>query len=201
MAERPPPLVLVAANTDSIRAELLRQLEDRGYRVAGAADSDEALALVRKEVPDVVLLDHQPPGLDGMAVLDRLRAAEELEAVPLIMVTHSSDPDLLVEALRRGAHDYLYKPYDPAELDARVMAALRVKRLHDALIDANRRLERQALTDDLTTWRTAATARTSSRARSRSACATAACSRSCASTSTTSRRSTTPTATRPATRC
>jgi diguanylate cyclase (GGDEF)-like protein len=150
MAVQPPPLVLVAANTDSIRAELLRQLSERGYRVARAGDGDEVLALVRSEVPDVVLLDHEPPGLDGLAVLDRLRAAEELEAVPVIMVTHSSDPDLLVEALRRGAHDYLCKPYDPAELDARVMAALRVKRLHDALMEANRRLERQALTDDLT---------------------------------------------------
>ena len=150
MAEQPSPLVLVAAKSESIRAELLGRLGERGYRVTGAGDSAEALALVRSEVPDVVLLDHDPPGLDGMAVLDRLRAAEELEAVPVIMVTHSSDPDLLVEALRRGSHDYLRKPFDPAELDARVMAALRVKRLHDALMDANRRLARQALTDELT---------------------------------------------------
>ena len=66
------------------------------------------------------------------------------------MLTSSHAPDLLVEALRRGAHDFLRKPFDPAELDARVIAALRVKRLHDALLEANRRLARQALTDDLT---------------------------------------------------
>ena len=66
--------------------------------------------------------------VDGMSVLDRLRADDDLAAVPVIMLTHSSDPELLVEALRRGAHDYLRTPFDPEELDARVTAALRVKR-------------------------------------------------------------------------
>ena len=97
-----------------------------------------------------MLLDHELPGVDGMEVLDRLRAHDELAAVPVIMLTTSSDPELTLEALRRGAHDCLRRPVDPAELDARVLAALRVKRLHDALLDANRRLARQALTDDLT---------------------------------------------------
>jgi two-component system cell cycle response regulator len=150
MAQPSPPLVLVAESSDTTRAELLRQLGERGHRVAAASDGAEALALVEREMPDVVLLDHELAAPDGMAVLDRLRADDQLAAVPVIMLTRSSDPELLVEALRRGAHDYLREPFDPAELDARVMAALRVKRLHDALLDANRRLARQALTDDLT---------------------------------------------------
>jgi|SRR5215207_9338447 len=150
MPERSSGLVLVAENSDAVRDELLRRLAERGHRVAGAGDGEQALALVEREIPDVVLLDHELPGIDGMTVLDRLRADDRLAAVPVIMLTQSSDPELLVEALRRGAHDYLRKPFDPAELDARVIAALRVKRLHDALLDANRRLARQALTDDLT---------------------------------------------------
>jgi two-component system, cell cycle response regulator len=150
MAAPSPPLVLVAETSDKIRSELLRQLGERGHRVAAAGAGEEALALVEREAPDVVLLDHELTGPDGMTVLDRLRAHDELAAVPVIMLTHSSDRELLVEALRRGAHDYLRKPFDPEELDARVMAALRVKRLHDALLDANRQLARQALTDDLT---------------------------------------------------
>ena len=150
MAEPLPPLVLVADNSETIRAELQRRLGERGYRVAGAGDGERALVLVEREVPDVVLLDHELPGLDGMTVLDRLRDDERFAAVPVIMLTHSTDPELLVAALRRGAHDFLRKPFDPAELDARVMAALRVKRLHDALLDANRRLARQALSDELT---------------------------------------------------
>ena len=85
-----------------------------------------------------------------MEVLDRLRADDGLAAVPVIMLTDDRDRAELVDALHRGAHDYLLKPFDPAELDARVTAALRVKALHDALLDANRRLAAQALTDDLT---------------------------------------------------
>jgi two-component system cell cycle response regulator len=150
MAEQSAALVLVAESSAGIRDALLRRLGERGHRVAGAGDAEEALALVEREAPDVVLLDHELPGVDGMEVLDRLRAHEELAAVPVIMLTGSSDHELVLEALRRGAHDCLRKPFDPAELDARVLAALRVKRLHDALLDANRRLARQALTDDLT---------------------------------------------------
>ena len=150
MATQSPPLVLVAESSEEIRAELVRGLAERGYRVAEAGEGAAALALVEREPPDVVLLDHELPGEDGMVVLERLREPDELKAVPVIMLTRSTDPELLVEALRRGAHDYLRKPFDPAELDARVMAAVRVKRLHDALLEANRRLARQALSDDLT---------------------------------------------------
>jgi two-component system cell cycle response regulator len=150
MGGQSPPLVLVAESSAEIREDLLRRLAERGNRVAGAGEAEEALALVSREAPDVLLLDLELAGLGGMELLDRLRAREELAAMPVIMLTASGDHDLMLEALRRGAHDYLSKPYDPAELDARVLAALRVKRLHNALLDANRRLARQALTDDLT---------------------------------------------------
>ena len=150
MVEQSPALVLVAESSETLRAELQRRLGERGHRVAAAADGEQTLALVERELPDLVLLDHELPGVDGVSVLDRIRAHDQLAAVPVIMLTRSSDPELLVEALRRGAHDCLRKPFDPAELDARVMAALRVKRLHDTLLVANRRLARQALTDELT---------------------------------------------------
>ena len=150
MTTLPPPLVLVVQDSETVREVLLRQLGDRGYRVAGAPDGEAALELVAAHPPDAILLDRELPGLSGMEVLDRLRADDDLAAVPVIMLTHATDRELLLEALRRGAHDYLQKPFDPAELDARVMAALRVKALHDALLEANRRLAEQALTDELT---------------------------------------------------
>jgi two-component system, cell cycle response regulator len=150
MGGQSPPLVLVAESSAEIRDDLLRRLAERGNRVAGAGEGDEAMRLVAREAPDVILLDQELAGVGGMEVLDRLRARDELAAMPVIMLTGSGDHELMLEALRRGAHDYLRKPFDPAELDARVLAALRVKRLHDALLEANRRLARQALTDDLT---------------------------------------------------
>jgi two-component system, cell cycle response regulator len=145
-----PPTVLVVEASETVREILLHQLGERGYRVVAAADGEAALALVAAERPDAILLDHELPGLSGAEVLDRLRADDELAAVPVIMLTHSSDRDVLLEGLRSGAHDHLVAPFDPAELDARVMAALRVKALHDQLVEANERLAAQALTDDLT---------------------------------------------------
>ena len=150
MAEQQPPLVLIAESVETTRTALQRRLAERSYRVTGAGDGEQALALVARAVPDVVLLDHALPETGGMAVLDRLRADDQLAAVPVIVLTESADPQLPVEALRRGAHDCMRRPFEPAELEARVMAAVRVKRLHDALVDANRRLAAQALTDDLT---------------------------------------------------
>ena len=150
MAEQQIPLVLIVERMETMRTALQRRLAERGYRVAGAGDGEQALALVERAVPDIVLLDHELSESGGMAMLDRLRADDELAAVPVIMLTESSDPRVLVEALRRGAHDCMRKPFEPAELEARVMAAVRVKRLHDALVEANRRLAAQALTDELT---------------------------------------------------
>ena len=150
MPGRPQPLVLVAESSEALRDDLVRRLGERGYRVAAAADGEQVLALVQREAPDVVLLDAELAEVDGMAVLDRLRADERLAVVPVIMLTRTRETEPLVDALQRGAQDYLCRPFDPAELDARVMAALRVKHLHDALLEANRRLARQALTDELT---------------------------------------------------
>ncbi len=144
-----PPTVLVVEASDTVREVLVRELE-RGYRVVVAADGEAALALVAGERPDAILLSHELPGLSGGAVLDRLRADDELAAVPVIMLTDRADRDVLLDALRRGAHDNLVAPFDPAELDARVMAALRVKALHDQLVEANSRLAAQALSDELT---------------------------------------------------
>jgi two-component system, cell cycle response regulator len=145
-----PPLVLIVTAADALRDGLASRLDDRGYRVAVAARGEEALSRVARERPDAILLDYELPGLTGDQVLDRLRADDTLAAVPVIMLMHDTSRDVLLGVLRRGAHDYLLAPFDPAELDARVMAALRVKALHDALLDANRRLAAQALTDDLT---------------------------------------------------
>jgi two-component system, cell cycle response regulator len=120
--------------------EPVAQLRDQGYEVVVAADGSAAVAQIGERRPDAILL----AGDEAPAVLDRLRADERLAAIPVIMLT--GEPDVL----RRGAQDYLVAPYDPTELHARVMAALRVKALHDQLVEANRRLAEQAMTDELT---------------------------------------------------
>jgi two-component system cell cycle response regulator len=138
----PPATILVVGASEPGREDVMRRLSAQGYGVAAAADCDGAFALVAQERPDAILL----AGHGSAAALGRLRADEELAAVPVIVLAEDADPDVL----RRGAQDFLVAPFDPAELDARVMAALRVKALHDQLVEANRRLAEQAMTDELT---------------------------------------------------
>jgi two-component system, cell cycle response regulator len=126
-----PPYVLVVEASDAVREPLARRLAERGHGVEVAMDERR---------PDAIVL--------GVGALDEWRGREELAAVPLIVL--AEDRDALLAALERGAHDGLVAPFDVAELEARVLAALRVTARHDRLVDANRLLAEQALTDDLT---------------------------------------------------
>jgi diguanylate cyclase (GGDEF)-like protein len=125
--------VLIADDSLVVRSLLRRQLEDSGHAVIEAADGEEALAMSRDERPDVVLLDVEMPKLDGYGVLEAMRNDPELAEVPVVFLTSRTTTEDVVEGLRLGAHDYLRKPFDPAELVARVSAALRVKVLQDQL--------------------------------------------------------------------
>jgi two-component system, cell cycle response regulator len=127
-----PPSVLVVAADPAVAAGL-------GYRVTVAAGPEEALAAVAATQPDAILLSDA-----ALELLDRLPA----DAVPVIVLAR--ERDALPVALRQGARDCMIAPFDAGELDARLASALRVKALHDALVDANRRLATQALTDELT---------------------------------------------------
>jgi two-component system cell cycle response regulator len=121
-----------------------------GYEVLEAEDGEEALARIRATVPDVVLLDRDMPRLDGLAVLDAMQADEATAAIPVVFVTGRATARELAEGLGRGAHDYVRKPVEEAELVARVRSALRTRRLRDELRERNLQLERMARTDVLT---------------------------------------------------
>lgn len=146
----PPARVLVVDDSALIRAVLAANLEERGHVVLEAEDGIQALALCAEAPPDVVLLDVVMPGLSGLEVLDRLHADPATAHVPVVCLTGRTDVGDIVEAMERGAHDYLRKPYEPAEVLARVSSALRVKRLADALRARNTELERVSRTDLLT---------------------------------------------------
>jgi two-component system cell cycle response regulator len=121
-----------------------------GYEVLEAQDGEEALERIRDTVPDVVLLDRDMPRLDGLSVLDAMQADEATAAIPVVFVTGRATASELAEGLGRGAHDYVRKPVEAAELIARVRSALRTRRLRDELRERNLQLERMARTDVLT---------------------------------------------------
>jgi diguanylate cyclase (GGDEF)-like protein len=142
--------VLIADDSAVIRAILRHHLEAEGYRVEVAVDGPATIEMMRRHQPDVVLLDIVMPGLDGREVLSRVKAEEALQDTPIVFLTARTGSDEIVAALRAGAQDYLKKPFELAELIARVGAAVRTKRLQDALRQRSAELEAMTRTDALT---------------------------------------------------
>jgi two-component system response regulator MprA len=114
--------ILVIEDEERIRQFLQRGLSFEGYRVDTAADGQMGLELARESAPDLVLLDLMLPGMDGLEVCRRIRAASD---VPILMLTARETIEDRVTGLDAGADDYLVKPFAFDELMARVRALLR----------------------------------------------------------------------------
>jgi two-component system cell cycle response regulator len=142
--------ILIADDSLVIRAIVRSGLEEEGYLVIEADDGLTAVEQCRQQRPDVVLLDIEMPGLDGHQVLNQLKADAELKNIPVVFLTSRTGMDDIVAGLRGGAHDYLKKPFEPAELLARVGSAAHVKQLQDQLWERNTELDRISRTDSLT---------------------------------------------------
>jgi diguanylate cyclase (GGDEF)-like protein len=146
----PSERILVAEDSALLRRMLGDVLRDHGWTVLEASDGETALQMAQAEVPSVLLMAREMEGLDGMAVLDALRADTRTADMPIVFVTGHTDARDLAEGLERGAHDYVRKPVDPVELVARIRTALRLRALHDELAHRNAELEQLARTDVLT---------------------------------------------------
>ena len=149
-------ILVVDDHEDNI--ELLRaRLEARGYEIHAASDGQAALDQVERVIPDLILLDVMMPKMDGMEVVRRLKADKNLPFIPVIMQTALDTTANKVEGLDAGADDYITKPINFAELEAKVNALLRIKALETELRDRknevevlNDKLTRISLTDGLT---------------------------------------------------
>lgn len=100
-------------------------LEDDGHEVAMASDGQEALAMIARSLPDLVILDIIMPEMDGTEVCRRIRADPVLRRLPIMFLTAKSRPHDVVKGLDAGGDDYLTKPFEIIELPARVRALLR----------------------------------------------------------------------------
>jgi|1185.fasta_scaffold01079_2 adenylate cyclase len=123
--------VLVVDDDRVNRMLLTRSLEREGHSVSAAENGRTALGLMGENAPDVVLLDIVMPELDGVSVLERMKADSTLKHVPVIMISAVDDIESVVRCLEMGAEDYLPKPFDPVLLRARINAGLTKKRLHE----------------------------------------------------------------------
>ncbi len=124
--------ILVVDDEHLIRWSLEQNLKKQGYEVVTAGSGEDALRLVREEQPDLVLLDIQLPGISGIDVLEKIKDHDE--DIIVIMVTANSGLENAVNAMRRGAYDYISKPFNLDELSIVVKKALETSDLKQEVV-------------------------------------------------------------------
>ena len=142
-----PKIVAIEDEVDILEV-INYNLSKEGFDVCSALDGEEGLALIKKEVPDLVLLDLMLPGLDGIEICRKLKTDYSTRSIPIIMVTAKGEESDIVLGLGMGADDYMVKPFRPRELMARIRSVLRrgdfieegegVVSIDELVIDINR---------------------------------------------------------------
>jgi two-component system, OmpR family, phosphate regulon response regulator PhoB len=117
--------ILLAEDDKQIADMISFKLSNSGHQVVRAQDGEQAVQLVARERPDLILLDAMMPGLSGFEVLRRLKGDSAVRSIPIIMVTAKGHERDVLTGLRGGAIDYIVKPFSLKELSARVELALR----------------------------------------------------------------------------
>jgi two-component system cell cycle response regulator len=143
--------VLVAEDDVTSRTILTAILHKWGYEVVSAVDGEQALQLLQQpESPRLALLDWSMPGLSGIEVCSRLRVSQAHDSVYIIILTAKSEKKNIVEGLNAGANDYIVKPYDNDELQARINVGRRMVEIQSELESAKRALLHEVMYDSLT---------------------------------------------------
>jgi DNA-binding response OmpR family regulator len=119
--------VLIADDDESLRRLYVRALERAGFATREAKDGLEALERIESEEIGLVLLDIHMPGLDGVSIVERVRADERTRTLPVILLSARAGEEARVEGLASGADDYLVKPFSARELQARVAPGLSIE--------------------------------------------------------------------------
>ncbi len=111
------PTVLVADDNQDITRLVEKRLRFRGYDVRTVPDGNQALAAIRADHPDIVVLDWVMPGMQGPAVCQTLKDDPETASIPVVLLTARAHEDDVAGGFARGADEYLTKPFDVDELD------------------------------------------------------------------------------------
>ncbi|MCK5568902.1 MAG: response regulator [Spirochaetes bacterium] len=108
-------------------------LRKNGYKLAAAKSGPEALDFLQKKLPDLILLDIMMPEMDGYEVCKKLKEDENTKKIPVIFLTARTDTDSIVRGFEAGGVDYVVKPFNPAELLARVKTQIKLKQAFDEI--------------------------------------------------------------------
>ncbi len=123
------PHVFVIDDDEPTRRMLTSMLVGEGYEVSSAADGDEGIATAIRIRPDIILLDYEMPGKNGIQTCSRLKADPATSDIPVIMMTGHKEQDVRLASLEAGAVEFLLKPADPIELNLRIKNILAFRRL------------------------------------------------------------------------
>ena len=116
--------IVLAEDEPQIARLVEFKLKKEGYEVTWKENGEEALASIKEEKPDLILLDVMMPVMGGYEVLRRLKEDENLKSIPVVMLTARAQERDVVKGIDLGAEDYISKPFHPAELLARVKRIL-----------------------------------------------------------------------------
>jgi diguanylate cyclase (GGDEF)-like protein/PAS domain S-box-containing protein len=149
-----PNRILIVDDNEMNRDMLARRLERKGYQVAMAEGANQMMELVKNDSPDLVLLDIEMPGINGLEGLRMIRELRSPLELPVIMVTARSQSEDIVKALSMGASDYVTKPIDFAVALARISTQLSHKQAQEGLKESEERyaLAARGVNDGLWDW-------------------------------------------------
>lgn len=131
---------ILVVDDEPFNIELISGLLPKEYAVNTASNGKEALIKVNEMLPDLILLDIIMPELNGYEVCRRLKNDEKTMFIPIVMVTSLTEKEDRIKAIEAGTDDFLNKPVDAVELNARVKSLLRVKKYHDELLEEQEKL-------------------------------------------------------------
>jgi two-component system nitrogen regulation response regulator GlnG len=121
--------ILIVDDEDSVRYSFRKLFREPGCEIMEAANGLEALSVIKKELPDLVLMDIEMPGLNGLDAIQRIKAMHP--QLPVIIITAFGTSERVIGAMKYGAYDYLEKPFDVGRLKEVIKEALEMKRLSD----------------------------------------------------------------------
>ncbi|WP_321418101.1 DUF835 domain-containing protein [uncultured Methanomethylovorans sp.] len=134
--------IILIVDDEEMNINLLEAYLMNDYQIITAYTGNEALEKVKEKKPDLVLLDVMMQDMNGYTVCDKLKSSPETQFIPVVMVTSLSGREDRIQGISAGADDFLTKPLDRLELKTRVSSLLRIKHLHDSLIEEKKQLRK-----------------------------------------------------------
>jgi len=135
--------ILIIEDSPVNRKILSELLKKQGYTVLNAASGEEALDLVGKVLPDLIILDILLPGMDGYSTCRQLKEVKETRNIPVIFISSLDATEDKIGGFEAGGVDYITKPFQPAEVMARICTHLRIRHLQRSLAEKNNQLEEE----------------------------------------------------------